>query len=150
MNRICPEEYDILISETHGLANSFLDKMAEKTIDQIDTYCNEYILLAKDLLPFKTAAIFSEKEQEYKKKIENSEKSDQDEKSEKNDQEDREAKKKRRKTMVNRATVRKNLFESKIETVTIGMKELLKAFTQRIPSQLHLTSSSQRHFFLKN
>ena len=128
LNRICPEEYDILISETHGLANSFLDKMAEKTIDQIDTYCNEYILLAKDLLPFKTAAIFSEKEQEYKKKMENSEKSDQDEKSEKNDQEDREAKKKRRKTMVNRATVRKNLFESKIETVTIGMKELLKAF----------------------
>eukprot|EP00092_Neocalanus_flemingeri_P067820 GFUD01082821.1.p1 GENE.GFUD01082821.1~~GFUD01082821.1.p1 ORF type:complete len:1037 (+),score=267.10 GFUD01082821.1:313-3423(+) len=124
LNRICPEEYDVLISETHGLANSFLDKMAEKTIEQIETYCNEYTLLAKDLVPSKVARIFSEREQEYKKKSETSE-------SEIVELEDQEVKKKRRKTIVHPSTLRKNLFESKIENVTIGMKELLKAFYSR-------------------
>ena len=131
LNSLCHEEYEKLIKKTHDLANSFLLIMAKKTMEHIDLYCNEYNLLARDLLPVKTAEIFSEREQEYRRKIESSEKADQDEKTEKTDQEDMEAKKKRRKTMANRSVQRTNLFESKIEIVTIGMKELLKAFNTK-------------------
>ena len=36
-----------------ALANSFLEKMAERAVDDIDTYCTEYSKQARDILPYK-------------------------------------------------------------------------------------------------
>lgn len=71
VSEMCSEEHEIIISETHDLANGFLNKMSEVAMDYLDVYIEEVFKEESKLQAFKVADVFSAGEKEHRERKEN-------------------------------------------------------------------------------
>ena len=125
LNSMCPEEYEEVIRTSRDLANDFLETMAEKTAMFLDKYCKKMIRETLKQQPRTMASKFVAK---YNKEVmENP----------KEIPESEEESRTRRMTasgnillLMKNNLVRKYLFETNLENISLIIRELPQAFFQ--------------------
>ena len=120
---MCAEEHEIFLNEIHKMVNNFFEKMAQKAVDSLQIYIDEFTIMEKKQQPHLVAEIFSAGEKEYRVRKKDGEA---------NENESHSAKR----TLAPAETVRNNLFESKLEVSTINLNELMKAFFSSNPIKI--------------
>ena len=149
VHKMCSEEQEMILQDVFKLTNNFFEKMAEQAVENLDLYTQEIIKIEKEILPYFPYSIVAEKfsagEREFRarKAAEDIELGNTNKKANK-------AKQKEDKVIVEakREHVRTNLFETRTEVLTIGLKELLNVFISRPPLQIASYSFFPESFLL--
>ena len=145
VHKMCSEEQEFILHDVFKLTNNFFEKMAEKAVENLDEYTQEIIFMEKKIQPHFVAEKFSAGEREFRsrKAAENIEQGSTNKKANK-------AKHQGDKVIVEekREHVRTNLFETRIEILTMGLQELLNVFMSRPPIQIASYSFFPESFLL--
>ena len=145
VHKMCSEEQEFILHDVFKLTNNFFEKMAEKAVENLDEYTQEIIFMEKKIQPHFVAEKFSAGEREFRsrKAAENIEQGSTNKKANK-------AKHQGDKVIVEekREHVRTNLFETRIEILTMGLQELLNVFMSRPPLQIASYSFFPESFLL--
>ena len=145
VHKMCSEEQEFILQDVFKLTNNFFEKMAEKAVENLDEYTQEIMLMERNIQPHVVAGKFSAGEREFRsrKAAENIEQGSSNKKANK-------AKNQGDKVIVEekREHVRTNLFETRIEILTMGLQELLNVFMSRPGLQIASYSFFPESFLL--
>ena len=145
VHKMCSEEQEFILQDVFKLTNNFFEKMAEKAVENLDEYTQEIMLMERNIQPHVVAGKFSAGEREFRsrKAAGNIEQGSSNKKANK-------AKNQGDKVIVEekREHVRTNLFETRIEILTMGLQELLNVFMSRPGLQIASYSFFPESFLL--